>query len=124
MRLACVVMLTCLAAPDLGQGAAQRAETRRCEPESLAWKAGRQALGALHERITSLADNAPPGPTLDQVECFARIDGQRNPQLVLAARELEVRPHHADDLVRCPAQIDGPAENPRIPYFDATYGVR
>ena len=85
MRLACVLMLTCLAAPDLGQGAAQRvaelrrsleAETRRCEPESLAWKAGQQAVGALHERITSLADNDPTGPALEQftallsTECF------------------------------------------------------
>ena len=75
MRLACVLTLTCLAAPDLGQGAA-KAETRRCEPESLAWKAGQHALGALNERITGLADNAPPGPTLAQfaallsTECF------------------------------------------------------
>jgi hypothetical protein len=78
-------MLAWLAAPDLEQVAAQRvaelrrslnAETRRCESESLAWKAGQQALKALHERITGLADNDPPTPTLDQfaallsTECF------------------------------------------------------
>jgi hypothetical protein len=82
MRLAFVLVLAWLAAPDGGQGAQGlaelrrplNAETRRCESESLAWKAGQQALGALHERITALADGDPPGPALDQFAALLSTD--------------------------------------------------
>lgn len=82
MRPACVLLL---ASFPLQQSAVERVaelrrsvntETRRCEPQSAAWKTGQQALGALHERIAGLADNAPLNSTLDQfaallsTECF------------------------------------------------------
>ena len=82
MRLACVLLLASL---PLQQSAVERVaelrrsvntETRRCEPKSAAWKSAQQALGAFHERVTGLADNAPLDPTLDQfaallsTECF------------------------------------------------------
>ena len=37
---------------------------------------------------------------------LAGIDGQRRPDLKLAARILKVRPHHADDRVRHAAEVD------------------
>lgn len=84
-RLVGVLLLTGLALPDGGQGITPRVaklrrslgpETRRCESQSPAWTAGQEALAALHERISGLADHDPTGPALDEfvallsTECF------------------------------------------------------
>ncbi len=83
MRLACGLTVALLAAPWPGPSPAQRVsglpqsvggETRRCEPQSGVWKAGQQALGALHGRIKGLADDEPPGAALDEFTALIATD--------------------------------------------------
>jgi hypothetical protein len=96
MRLMGALVLAGLALPDGGQGITLRVaelrrsldtETRRCESKGRAWTAGQKALGALHERISGLADYEPTGPALDQfaallsTECFRfALESPRMPE--------------------------------------------
>lgn len=45
----------------------------------------------------------------------SRVDGQRDPELVLPGGKLEARRHHADDFVRIAAEIDGAPDDGRVP---------